>query len=76
MMAFVVQAVAQVALYAPWLIVMFSQVSRVSGGYWITFSFPQSLIEVWGYPMAIAGAPMWLGGMLCAVLTVGGIAVA
>lgn len=75
-MAFVVQAVAQVALYAPWLIVMFSQVSRVSGGYWITFSFPQSLIEVWGYPMAIAGAPMWLGGMLCAVLTVGGIAVA
>lgn len=73
-MAFVVQAVAQVALYAPWLIVMFSQVSRVSGGYWITFSFPQSLVEILGYPMAIAGTPMWLGAVLCMVLAAGGIA--
>ena len=44
--AFAVQAMAQVALFLPWLLTLASQVYHVSSGYWITFTFPDSLLDI------------------------------
>ena len=44
--AFAVQAMAQVALFLPWLLTLASQIRHVSSGYWITFSFPGSLLDI------------------------------
>lgn len=43
-------ACLQLALYAPWLVALVSQVAVVSGTYWATFSFPHTIVELLGYP--------------------------
>ena len=49
---FVAGAVAQVALYAPWLLVLVSQVGVVSSGtYWSDATFPRTFIEWAFYPV-------------------------
>ena len=42
---FIVGAVIQVALYAPWLMVFKSQAGVVSGSYWANVSFPRTIVE-------------------------------
>lgn len=50
---FMVCAVLQVALYIPWLLIFLSQFGSVSSnGFWITISFPNTLIEVLGIQCA------------------------
>lgn len=44
--AFIIQAVIQVALYIPWLVFLTLQLSQVSRGFWIGFTFPDSLVEM------------------------------
>ena len=48
---FVVGAVVQVALYAPWLVVFKSQAGVVSGSYWANVSFPRTIVEWLFYPV-------------------------
>ena len=49
---FAVGAVAQLALYAPWLMVLASQVGVVSSGtYWSDATFPRTFIEWAFYPV-------------------------
>ena len=48
--AFVIQAAAQVALYAPWLVSFISQLGVVSNTYWLNFEFPGTLISLARYP--------------------------
>ena len=45
-------ALVQVALYAPWLAVVASQVGVVSGSYWANVEFPRTLVEWAFYPIA------------------------
>ncbi len=50
---FIICAVIQVALYVPWLLIFISQVSSISAnGFWITLSFPGTLVEVLSMQMA------------------------
>lgn len=49
---FIVCAVIQVALYIPWLVFFVSQVKGVSNGFWIGFSFPDTLIDAMIVPFA------------------------
>lgn len=53
----VVQAVAQVALYLPWISVAAGQASSVSQGFWITLD-PLACTVPFGWPLAAAAA-MW-----------------
>lgn len=48
---FIVGAVIQVALYAPWLMVFKSQAGVVSGSYWANVSFPRTIVEWLFYPV-------------------------
>ena len=50
LLPFFVQAVVQIMLYLPWLLTFMAQVRSVSGGYWIEFQFPLSLIELFVIP--------------------------
>ena len=49
---FLIGAVVQVALYAPWLAVVANQVGVVSGSYWADVEFPRTLVEWAFYPIA------------------------
>lgn len=44
-------AIVQIALYAPWLFALESQLSVVSNTYWANFTFPTTLIELGTYPV-------------------------
>lgn len=44
--------IVQVVLYIPWLIYLMSQMKNISGGFWITFSFPETMFELVGCQMA------------------------
>ena len=46
MKAFIISAISQVVLYMPWLISLFIQLNHVSSGFWIGFTFPDSIIEL------------------------------
>ena len=43
---FITTAVIQVALYLPWLFIFLGQLKSVSKGFWITLTFPETLIEI------------------------------
>ena len=43
---FVITAVAQILLYLPWIMSFLKQLQGVSKGFWITLSFPETLIEI------------------------------
>ena len=43
---FIICAVIQVLLYLPWLVYFVIQLATVSGGFWITLSFPRTLMEL------------------------------
>lgn len=43
---FIISAVIQVLLYLPWLVCFLTQLQSVSGGFWITLSFPSTLYEI------------------------------
>lgn len=49
--AFFIQAIAEVALYVPWLMVLASQLSVVSNTYWVNFKFPDTFISLLRYPL-------------------------
>lgn len=48
---FAVQAVLQVALYVPWLVVLVGQLGVVSNTYWANMVFPTTYIEFATYPV-------------------------
>ena len=48
---FFVGAVVQIALYAPWLMVLMTQVGVVSETYWANIVFPTTYIELATYPI-------------------------
>lgn len=50
MKAFIVSAVIQIILYLPWLIALITQMSQVSNGFWISFTFPDTIIEFFTFP--------------------------
>ncbi len=64
---FVLGAAAQVALYAPWLLALESQLSVVSNTYWANFTFPTTLIELATYPVLTSGVSFALKGAYGAV---------
>ncbi len=43
---FLVVAVIQVALYIPWLVYFVKQIGVVSGGFWISLSFPNTVYDI------------------------------
>ncbi len=43
---FLIQAIAEIILYVPWLIYFITQLKHVGGGFWIKLKFPDTLIEV------------------------------
>lgn len=43
---FIIVAIIQVILYLPWLFEFLGQLATVSKGFWITLSFPDTLIEI------------------------------
>ena len=43
---FIITAIIQVALYLPWLFIFLGQLQSVSKGFWITLTFPGTLIEI------------------------------
>ena len=45
MKAFIISAVVQIILYIPWVVSLLLQMSQVSKGFWITFTFPDTIIE-------------------------------
>ncbi len=59
---FALGAVAQVALYAPALLALESQLSVVSNTYWANFTFPTTLIELATYPLLTSGVSFALKG--------------
>lgn len=66
----IVSAFIQIALYLPWIMNFLGQLAYVSGGFWITFEFPESVYELVGYPLTGMLAP-WLGFVgTCLVLVV------
>lgn len=48
---FVIGAVAQIALFMPWMFALIKQLSAVSSTYWAMFYFPYSLIELFFFPV-------------------------
>ena len=44
--SFIITAIIQVALYLPWLFIFLGQLESVSHGFWISLSFPGTLIEI------------------------------
>ena len=50
MKAFLISAVIQIILYLPWLLALITQMSQVSKGFWISFTFPDTLIEFFTFP--------------------------
>lgn len=59
---FLVGALAQVLLYAPWLVELARQMGVVGGTYWAKFSFPLTLVE-WGtYPFFTAPVSFAVSG--------------
>jgi hypothetical protein len=51
LVAFAIQAVAQVGAYTPWLLVLASQIGVVSNTYWVIFHFPDTFISLARYPL-------------------------
>lgn len=50
---FLAQAGAQVLAYLPWLMVLMAQLAeKTDGRFWVTFSFPESLLQILAYPLA------------------------
>ncbi|MCI8832958.1 MAG: hypothetical protein HFJ19_01970 [Clostridia bacterium] len=47
--AFIVSAVLQVALYIPWLLSLLTQMNQVSNGFWIGIHFPDTIIELFTF---------------------------
>ena len=45
-MILIIVDVIQVVAYIPWLINFLTQISNVSKGFWVSFTFPNSLIEL------------------------------
>lgn len=43
---FIVTAIIQVILYLPWVMSFFKQIQGVSNGFWISLTFPKTLIEI------------------------------
>lgn len=43
---FIITAIIQVVLYLPWLSLFLGQLATVSKGFWITLTFPDTLIEI------------------------------
>ena len=75
-------AFIQVALYAPWLAVVASQVGVVSGSYWADVTFPRTLVEWAFYPVATSQVIFadtygwqWVVALsVCAALAIAGVA--
>lgn len=49
MIAFLVSAIIQIALYIPWILSLFTQMKQVSKGFWIGFHFPDTIIELFNF---------------------------
>lgn len=43
--------IVQVVAYIPWILALFSQMEHVSGGFWIGFTFPDTIFEIVGCQM-------------------------
>lgn len=65
--------IIQIACYIPWLISLLAQMKHVSGGFWIGFEFPRSMLELIGCHMQIgtkmADMPnLWAGFVITILL--------
>lgn len=49
---FVGQAIIEVGLYIPWLIVFIRQLTAVSNGFWISFQFPKTILDTLKFQFA------------------------
>lgn len=63
----------QIICYLPWLIYLASQMKHVSGGFWIGFEFPRSLLELVGCQMQIGTkmadmTNLWMGFSINVIL--------
>ena len=47
----IILGVIQGVLYLPWLICLMSQMKSISGGFWISFTFPTTIYEIVGCQM-------------------------
>lgn len=47
----IILGIAQVILFVPWMLALFSQMEHVGGGFWIGFTFPDSIYEIVGCQM-------------------------
>ena len=47
---FIISAIIQILIYIPWLVFFIKQVGQVSGGFWIGFHFPETIIEALAFP--------------------------
>lgn len=66
--AFLITAVIQIIGFLPWLICMLIKISNMTGGFWITLSFPGTLIEMFTFQFTgnLGGTqyvPNWVAGL-------------
>ena len=64
---FIITAVIQVILYLPWLFAFLGQLASVSKGFWITLTFPGTLIEILN--MQFVGTLSSTVGLIFAIIT-------
>lgn len=49
MKSFIISGIIQIILYLPWLLALLLQIGNVSSGFWISLSFPDTLIELFTF---------------------------
>ena len=56
----IVLGIIQVILFTPWVIALISQMEHVSGGFWIGFTFPDTIYEIVGCQMNGTRNETWI----------------
>lgn len=64
---FIIVGVIQIVAYLPWTLFLLLQISQVSAGFWITFTFPDTLIEMFTFQFSgnlpdSTYIPNWIAG--------------
>lgn len=72
---FIIVGVIQIAAYLPWLMYLLLQISQVSSGFWIVFTFPDTLIEMFTFQFSgnlpdSTYIPNWIAGIFGLIICV------
>lgn len=67
--SFIITAIVQIICYLPWLLIFLNQVKGVSNGFWISLSFPKTLIEL--VSVQFSGSLGIYIGLIFALLLIG-----